>query len=56
MVILSATKAGRAPSRILPGLVLHDEQGITAAAQSVLRDGAALVQASQPISGASNTA
>lgn len=42
MVILSATKASRAADRVHPGLVLHDTQGITPAAQAILRDGAAL--------------
>lgn len=43
MVILTARKASRASDRILPGLVLHDETGISPAAQAVLRDGAALL-------------
>jgi tRNA1(Val) A37 N6-methylase TrmN6 len=42
MVIVTALKASRAGSRVLAGLVLHDEQGITPAAQAILRDGAAL--------------
>jgi tRNA1(Val) A37 N6-methylase TrmN6 len=42
MVILTATKASRAAGRVLAGLVLHDEAGITPAAQAILRDGAAL--------------
>ncbi|HYP63611.1 MAG TPA: methyltransferase domain-containing protein [Acidocella sp.] len=43
MVILTARKASRAADKLLPGLVLHDEAGITPAAQAVLRDGAALI-------------
>ncbi len=42
MFILSARKGTRSAARILPGLVLHDEGGITAAAEAVLRDGQAL--------------
>lgn len=42
MVICSAAKASRAGDAVLPGLVLHDAQGITPAAEAVLRDGAAL--------------
>ncbi len=41
MVIITATKASRAGAKIHPGLVLHDETGITPAAQAILRDGAA---------------
>lgn len=42
LILLRARKASRGPDVILPGLALHDEAGITAAAQAVLRDGAAL--------------
>ncbi len=42
MVIITATKASRAPDRVAAGLVLHDDRGITPEAQSILRDGAAL--------------
>ena len=42
-VIVSARKGSRAPSELLPGLVLHrDDGGYTEAAQAVLRDGGAL--------------
>ncbi len=41
-VILRARRGGRAPSRILPGLVLHEEDGYTAEAERVLRGGEAL--------------
>lgn len=42
-VIIRAVKGGRGPDRVLPGLVLHEADGaFTAAAQAVLRDGAAL--------------
>jgi tRNA1(Val) A37 N6-methylase TrmN6 len=39
-VIVQARRTG--PSRVLAGLVLHDEAGITPAAEAVLRGGAAL--------------
>jgi tRNA1Val (adenine37-N6)-methyltransferase len=42
MVIITATKAGRSGDKVLPGLVLHDGQNITQAAQAILRDGAPL--------------
>ena len=42
MVILSARRGVKSPDRVLPGLVLHDEAGITAEAQAVLRDSQAL--------------
>ena len=41
-VLLAATKASRAPARLLPGLVLHEGAGYSAAAEAVLRQGAAL--------------
>lgn len=40
--VLSGRKGSKAPARILPGLVLHDEAGITAAAEAVLREGCEL--------------
>lgn len=39
LILLQARKASRAPDSILPGLILHDENGITAQAEAVLRDG-----------------
>lgn len=42
MILLQAQKASRAPDEILPGLVLHDETGITKEAEAVLREGAGL--------------
>ena len=43
LVLARATKAGRGPFRLLPGLVLHEADGrFTPAADAVLRDGAAL--------------
>lgn len=42
MVIVTAIKASRAGSKVLPGLVLHDAQGITPEAQAILREGDAL--------------
>jgi tRNA1(Val) A37 N6-methylase TrmN6 len=39
LVILSAVRGGGGQDRVLPGLVLHDEQGISAAAEAILRDG-----------------
>lgn len=44
MLMLSARRGVKSPDRVLPGLVLHDEAGITLAAQSILRDGHALGQ------------
>ena len=41
-VIVRARKGVRSPARLLPGLVLHEGEGFTAAAEAVLRDGAAL--------------
>lgn len=43
LVLLRAVKGGRGPCRMLPGLVLHrQEGGYTEAAEAVLRGGAAL--------------
>jgi tRNA1Val (adenine37-N6)-methyltransferase len=42
MILILAQKASRAPDAVLPGLVLHDEDGITKEAETVLREGAAL--------------
>jgi len=42
MVILSAVRGGAGPDRVLPGLVLHDEAGISREADAVLRGGGAL--------------
>lgn len=42
LMILAATLGSHGPDRVLPGLVLHDANGITQEAQAVLRDGAAL--------------
>jgi tRNA1Val (adenine37-N6)-methyltransferase len=43
LVLLRTIHGGRGPCRVLPGLVLHAaEGGFTAAAEAVLRDGAAL--------------
>ena len=39
LVILAARLGARGPDRVLPGLALHDETGISAAAQAILRDG-----------------
>ncbi len=41
-VIIAARRAGRAPDRILPGLILHDAAGISPPAEAILRDGQAL--------------
>lgn len=49
IVIISARKGAKSPDCVLPGLVLHDDAGITAAAQAILRDG-------QSTSGVWNTA
>lgn len=41
-VILGARRGGRAPGRVLPGLVLHDGAAPSAAAEAVLRGGEAV--------------
>ncbi len=43
MVIISAVRSSNGADRVLPGLVLHDEAGITPSADSVLRGGEALL-------------
>jgi tRNA1(Val) A37 N6-methylase TrmN6 len=50
MVICAAIKGAKSPDTLLPGLVLHDEHGITAAAQKILGP------ENQSTSGVSNTA
>jgi tRNA1(Val) A37 N6-methylase TrmN6 len=42
MVIVSAVRGGAGPDRVLAGLVLHDEAGIAAGADAVLRGGRSL--------------
>jgi tRNA1(Val) A37 N6-methylase TrmN6 len=42
-VILAARRGGRGPGRVLPGIVLHDAAGHSAAAGAILREGAALI-------------
>lgn len=39
LVIIAARRGAGGPDKVLPGLVLHDQNGITEAAQSILRDG-----------------
>ncbi len=39
MIIITARRASRAADQLLPGLILHDEAGITAPAQAILQDG-----------------
>ena len=39
LMLLRATKGARGPDQLMPGLVLHDGTGFTAAAQAILRDG-----------------
>lgn len=41
-VVLAARRGGKGPGRVLPGLVLHDNDGATPMAQAILRDGGAL--------------
>jgi tRNA1(Val) A37 N6-methylase TrmN6 len=41
-VLLAARRGGKGPARMLPGLALHDGAGPSAAAQAILREGAAL--------------
>ncbi len=44
LVLVRGVKGGRGPFRLLPGLVLHERDGgFTSEAQSILRDGAALL-------------
>lgn len=43
LVLLQARKASRAPDSVLPGLVLHNEKGITPEAESILRGGLPLL-------------
>ena len=42
LLLVRATKGGRGPDRMLPGLILHEGSGFSAAARSVLWEGAAL--------------
>ncbi|WP_254070511.1 tRNA1(Val) (adenine(37)-N6)-methyltransferase [Acidisphaera sp. L21] len=42
LLLLRATKTGRGPCRILPGLVLHEGDGFSAEARAILWEGAAL--------------
>ena len=42
VILLQAQKASHAPDSILPGLILHDENGITPEAEAILRGGKAL--------------
>lgn len=39
IILVQAQKASHAPDEVLPGLVLHNENGITQEAERVLRDG-----------------
>ncbi len=41
-VLITARRGSRQPSAVMPGLTLHEADGITPAAQHILRDGAAL--------------
>jgi tRNA1(Val) A37 N6-methylase TrmN6 len=41
-VIITARRGARSPDRLLAGLTLHNEAGITPEAEAILRDGAAL--------------
>ena len=42
LLLLRGVRGGRGPARILPGLVLHEGQGFSAAAHAILWEGAAL--------------
>jgi tRNA1Val (adenine37-N6)-methyltransferase len=42
LLLLRGVRGGLGPSRVLPGLVLHAEDGYSAEAQAILRDGNAL--------------
>ncbi len=39
IAIIAARKGSKSPDRILPGLTLHDDHGITAEAEAILRGG-----------------
>jgi tRNA1(Val) A37 N6-methylase TrmN6 len=39
LILIAARLGGRGPDRVSSGLILHDETGITPAAQAILRDG-----------------
>ncbi|MBN8896758.1 MAG: SAM-dependent methyltransferase, partial [Rhodospirillales bacterium] len=45
LLLVQGVRAGRSPFRVLPGLVLHEADGFTPAADAVLRDAAALPMA-----------
>jgi tRNA1Val (adenine37-N6)-methyltransferase len=47
-VLLEARRSASGPASLLPGLVLHDSAGFTAAAEAILRDAAALPMATAP--------
>jgi len=42
LLIITASLGRSGPDRVLPGLVLHDENGITEQAQAILRDGGSI--------------
>ncbi|HTR17280.1 MAG TPA: methyltransferase domain-containing protein [Acetobacteraceae bacterium] len=42
LLLLRGVRGGLGPSRVLPGLVLHGDDGYSAEAQAILRDGDAL--------------
>lgn len=39
VILIQARKASRAPDSVLPGLILHDKEGITCQAEAILREG-----------------
>jgi tRNA1(Val) A37 N6-methylase TrmN6 len=43
MFLLAARKGSKSPDRILPGLVLHNEEGITKQAEEIFREGKAVL-------------
>ena len=44
IILVQAQKASRTPDAVLPGLTLHDENGITREAENILREGGGLPQ------------
>jgi tRNA1Val (adenine37-N6)-methyltransferase len=43
LLIIQGIRLGRGPCRVLPGLILHDDSGLTAAADAILCDGKQLL-------------
>jgi tRNA1(Val) A37 N6-methylase TrmN6 len=50
-VLVRGRKGSRAPLALMPGLILHEEGTLSAAAQAVLRHGEALLLDGEPAGG-----